>query len=486
MTPTVPSLDHIHALARQKFGFFARGAMKALLPATDLSWNWHLDLLCNRLEDVLEGRTQRLIINIPPRHGKSLIASVSLPAYILGLWPEAEVVCVSYAQGLTDKMASDTRRLMNSRFYQELFGPRLISPRAKLGELKTGQGGSRLATSVDGTLTGRGGDFIILDDPLNPGQAASETRRQAVNDWYDRTVPSRPNNKASGAIIVIMQRLHEDDLVGHLRAQGHWDVLSLPAIAEVDEVHDIRTPVGMRTHVRKQGEALHPERESLVQLEQRKSEMGSYDFAAQYQQRPAPRGGGVIKVEWFRTFDPEYPPEFFRIIQSWDTASKDSERSDYSVCTTWGQTKERHNYLLDVYRARLLFPDLKRKVRQLAELQKASHVLIEDTASGIQLIQEQRLEGFANIQAIKAKGSKYERMIAQTAAIEAGKVWIPNQAHWRDAFLDEAALFPNVTHDDQIDSMSQGLGWLNNHGGPEYWLWVMDEVDRRRGEGDGL
>lgn len=147
-----------------------------------------------------------------------------------------------------------------------------------------------------------------------------------------------------------------------------------------------------------------------------------------------------------------------------------------------GQSRERNYYLLDVYRARLLFPDLKRKLRQLAELHKASHVIIEDTASGIQLLQELRLEGFASLQAVKPKGSKYERLIARTPLIEAGKVWIPDQAHWLEAFLHEVAMFPNGRHDDQIDSLSQALAWLHDTGGPAHWLWVMDEVDRMRAE----
>ncbi len=477
--------DHLHALARNDFSYFARGGMKVLLPATEILWNWHLDLICNRLEDVIEGRIRRLIINIPPRYGKSLITSVSLPAYILGRKPEAEVVCISYAQGLSEKMAHDTRRLMNSPYYHRLFGPRLTSPRAKLGELKTGQGGCRLATSVDGTLTGRGGDFILIDDPLKPGEAASDTCRQAVNDWYDSTVTSRLNNKETGAIVIIMQRLHEDDLVGHLTAQGDWEVLSLPAIAEENEVHVLRTPLGLRTHIRKAGEALHPQRESIAVIERERTRMGSYVFAAQYQQRPAPAGGGEIRPEWFRSYDAQRPPEFTQIVQSWDTASKDSERADYSVCTTWGQTRERQYYLLDVYRDRLQFPDLKRKLRQLAELHKASQVLIEDTASGIQLLQELRFEGLTSIHAIKPKGSKYERLIARTPLIEAGKVWIPDQAHWLDAFLHEVAMFPNGRHDDQIDSLSQALAWLHDTGGAAHWLWAMDEVDRLRGLNGG-
>lgn len=477
--------DHLRALARSSLAFFCRGGMKQLLPQTDILWNWHLDLIASRLEDVMEGRTRRLIINIPPRYGKSLLASVCFPAFILGHNPAAEVVCVSYAQDLAEKMASDTRRLMNSAYYLDLFGGRLASPRSRLAELKTLEGGCRLATSVEGTLTGRGGDIIIIDDPLKPSEARSDTQRLAVNRWYDSTAATRANNKETGAIIVIMQRLHEDDLVGHLQEQGHWEVLSLPAIAEEDEEHHIRTPLGVRTYRRKEGELLHPARESMERIREAQVTLGSYDFAAQYQQRPAPAGGGDIRPEWFPSFDPQRPPEFVRKVQSWDTAAKDGERNDYSACTTVGETKDRTYYVLDVYRGRLKFPELKRKVRELAELHEVSTVLIEDTSSGIQLIQEMRSEGFARLQAIKPKGSKYQRITARTAMIEAEKVWLPSQAHWRDGLLHEAAMFPNGKHDDQLDSLAQALEWMADCSGPEYWLWMMKEVDRMRREEAG-
>jgi len=186
---------HVHALLRRDFGFYGRGAMNEMLGGSTLKWNWHLDLIANHLEDVIEGRRRRLIINIPPRYGKSLIASVALPSFIHGRDPRAEIVCVSYSQDLAEKMASDTRRLMNSSWYQSVFATRLISPRSRLSELRTFEGGTRLATSVGGMLTGRGGNIIIIDDPLKPSEAASETERLSVNRWFNSTVTTRPNDK---------------------------------------------------------------------------------------------------------------------------------------------------------------------------------------------------------------------------------------------------------------------------------------------------
>lgn len=478
--PEIP-IAHLRAMARKDFGFFARGGLQELHPAVRILWNWHLDLICSHLMDVFEGRTRRLIINIPPRYGKSLLASIAFPAFILGHRPEAEIICMSYAQDLSEGLAEKTRRLMNSQFYLETFGPRLLSNRVRLRELKTSGGGSRLATSVEGTLTGRGGNFLIIDDAIKPQEAESEVRRNSVNQWFDSTVYSRTNDKAKGAIIVIMQRLHEDDLVGHITERGDWTVLSLPIIAEQDETHTFKTALGPQTVLRKEGEALHPERESLEQIAITKTNMGTRDFLAQCQQRPAPRDGEIICWDWFRTFDPASPPRFTRIVQSWDTASTDKDQSDFSVCMTFGETSDQHWYLLDVYRGKLIFPDLLRKVRELAELHRATNVLIEHCASGIQLAQQLREEGFVKIQAVKPEGSKFERLTACSARIEAGKVWIPVQAHWLEPLRHELTFFPRGKYDDQADALSQGILWLSEMNEAANWLRTAREVLRLQG-----
>lgn len=448
---------HVRAMVRNDFGLFARGAFKELLPTTNIIWSWYLDLIASRLEDVLAGRCRRLIINIPPRYGKSLMASVAFPAYVLGRDPTAEIVCVSYAQDLADKMSSDTRRLMNSGWYQSVFATRLANPRSKLGELRVREGGARLATSVEGTLTGRGGNIIIIDDPLKPSEAASETQRKAVNQWFDHTVTTRSNDKENGAIVIIMQRLHEDDLVGHLVEQGHWDVLSLPAIAEEDECHKYLSLGRPVIASRNAGEALHPERESLARIEEAKHVMGSYAYEAQYQQRPAPAGGGIVRAEWFPRYGPNEIPPFVRKYQSWDTATKISEASSYSVCTTWGVTRDKRIFLLDVFRDRLEYPDLKRKVLELAQRHNPTKVFIEDTAAGTQLVQELKRDGLHQITPVKVEGGKEMRMVNQTPTIERGEVWLPRDAPWINDYLHELAMFPKGRHNDQVDSTSQAL-----------------------------
>lgn len=239
-----------------------------------------------------------------------------------------------------------------------------------------------MATSVDGVLTGRGADLIIIDNPLKPNEALSDTTRQGVNGWFDGTLYSRLNDKSRGAIVLIMQRLHEDDLTGHLLDRGGWNHLSLSAIAERDETYTISSALGKRKVGRRVGEALHPAREDLITLEDLRQTIGKFHFASQYQQTPVPREGGLVKRGWFKSYEPDdLPRHFDLIVQSWNTANKATELSDYSVCTSWGLLETRI-YLLHVLRKKLNYPDLKRAVREQADLNVWSRqidvVLIED------------------------------------------------------------------------------------------------------------
>jgi hypothetical protein len=323
-------------MLRQDFSTFAARCFYDLNPQTDLAMNWHLEVIAAKLTAVRNGEIRRLIINLPPRHLKSLMASIAFPAWCLGHDPSAQILDVSYAQDLADKLARDCRSIMTSRWYRRIFPTRLAPQRQAVQEFITTRQGYRLATSNGGVLTGRGADIIVIDDPLKPEEALSDARRQAANEWFSHTLYSRLNDKREGAIVIVMQRLHEDDLVGHLLEQEPWEVVRFPAIAEEDEVHEIKTIWGPRTFMRRRGEALHPEREPLDTLDRIRRTVGEYNFAGQYQQSPAPLGGGLVKQEWFKCYgENDLPKSFDRIVQSWDTANKATELSDFSVCTTW-------------------------------------------------------------------------------------------------------------------------------------------------------
>ena len=418
------------ALLRQDFTTFVARCFHELNPQAELAMNWHLEVIAAKLTAVRQGKIRRLIINLPPRHLKSLMASIAFPAWCLGHDPSAQILCVSYAQDLADKLARDCRSIMMSPWYRQIFRTRLAAHRQAVQEFVTTRHGYRLATSIGGVLTGRGADIIMIDDPLKPEEALSKVQRQACNQWFVHTLYSRLNDKRSGAIVIIMQRLHEDDLVGHVLAQEPWEVLSFPAIAEADEAHQVETIWGPRCFRRRQGEALHPDREPLETLERIRRTIGEYNFAGQFQQSPAPLGGGLVKAEWFQRYrESELPERFDRIVQSWDTANKVTELSDFSVCTTWG-LKGKHLFLLALFRRRLEYPALKRAVREQQSLFEASVVLIEDKASGTQLIQDLIADGCHGVTRYQPDGEKTMRMHSRTAMIENGFVHIPETAPW--------------------------------------------------------
>jgi len=448
------------ALLRSDFALFAARCFHGLNPQTELAMNWHLEVIAAKLMAVRQGKIRRLIINLPPRHLKSLLASIAFPAWCLGHDPSAQILCVSYAQDLADKLARDCRSIMMSPWYRHIFRTRLAAHRSAVQEFITTCQGYRLATSTGGVLTGRGADIALIDDPLKPEEAFSKALRQACNEWFVHTLYSRLNDKRHGAIVLIMQRLHEDDLVGHVLAQEPWEVLSFPAIAEADEVHRIETIWGPRCFKRRQGEALHPDREPLATLEHIRRTIGEYNFAGQYQQSPAPLGGGLVKVGWFKRYrENQLPERFDRIVQSWDTANKATELSDFSVCTTWG-VAGKDLFLLGVFRRRLEYPALKRAVRDQQSLFNASDVLIEDRASGTQLIQDLIADGCHGVTRYQPVGDKTMRLHAQTAVIENGFVHIPETAPWLADYLHELTVFPNGKHDDQTDSTAQFLDWF--------------------------
>ncbi len=457
----------IDAALRADFYLFLVRCFADLHASRTFSPAWHAEVLAAKLQGAGEGKTKRLVVNVPPRHLKSLAASVALPAWLLGHDPALAVVSVTYAQDLSEKFARDCRAVMMSPWYRALFSTRLASPREPLSELVTTRGGFRLATSVGGVLTGRGADVILIDDPMKPADAMSESRRSAANEWFDSTLFSRLNDKANGKIVIVMQRLHEDDLAGHVLRQEGWEVVSFPAIAEDDELHVVERRFGKRPFGRKCGEALDPAREPLETLERIRETIGEYNFAAQYQQRPAPAGGGMIKAAWFRRYRPdEIPPPqdlirgrgFDRIIQSWDTANKPSELADYSVCTTWG-LKGPNFHLLDVLRKKLSFPELKRAVIDQEARFSPQAILIEDRASGTQLIQELIAAGCSRATRYSPEGDKVMRLHAQTATIENGFVFLPEEAPWLADYLAELTAFPAGRHDDQVDSTAQALAW---------------------------
>lgn len=449
------------ALFKNSLSFFIQKAFSVISSGDKYMHNWHIDYISEHLEACLKGDIKRLIINVPPRNMKSICASVAFPAWVLGKSPSKKIIVCSYGSELAEKHSIDCRAVMQSPFYEETF-PKTKIVRNKQAEYSTSHGGFRLATSIGGTLTGLGGDILIIDDPIKPSSALSDTLLQNVNQWYDNTLYSRLNSKSQGCIIIIMQRLHENDLVGHILEQEDWVHLKIPAITEVrEEIKISPNLIKPYTIIREPGSALHPKRESLEQLQHMKNNiLGSYNFAGQYQQEPAPIQGGMIKLDWFQRYDDLPAEKPIRVVQSWDTASKAQDVHDYSVCTTWHEYKNSW-YLVDVYRKKLEFPELRKVVIEQANQKEVSAILIEDKGSGTQLIQDIKRQSRLPIKPMTPKGDKETRMLAHSPKIECGKVFIPRHANWLSDFEGEARKFPKSRHDDQIDSLSQALEYLD-------------------------
>lgn len=458
-------------LLRSDLLAFAQRGFYSLNPGAEFVWAPFLEQIAAKLEAIRRGEIKRLIICLPPRSLKSHLASVAFSAWCLGHNPALKIIAVSYGQDLAEKFARDCRTLMSEGWYQVLFSKTRLPGRQPVTDLRTTRHGSRFATSVGGVLTGRGADIIIIDDPLKPTDALSDPARNGANDWYDNTLLSRLNNKKDGAIVIISQRLHQDDLVGHVLAGGQWEVLSFPAIATTEEDVPMATPYGIRRFRRQVGDALHPSREPLEVLLGLKETMGEYNFQAQYQQEPAPLGGAMIKTSWLKYYERGSEPQFSSIVQSWDTANKPGELNDYSVCTTWG-VRDGRFYLLHVLREKLNFPDLKRAVRAQSAKFRPQTILIEDKASGTQLIQELRAEALFGIKSYEPRpgSDKLMRLHEQATGFENGLVYLPSEAPWLSDYRLELTTFPGSKYDDQVDSTSQALDHLRAlSSGLEIW-----------------
>lgn len=451
--------DVLRALLRQDLSSFIQRSFTTVDPGATYLHNWHIDAIAHHLELVAKGEILRLIITMPPRSMKSTAASIAFPAWLLGHDPSLNILAVSYAESLAEKLALDSRKVLESSWYRSSFPTvRIAKNRSARMDFATTRGGGRYSTTVGGSLTGRGGDIIIIDDPNKPEDATSELKRENVINWYRSTLLSRLNNPKTSPIVLIQQRVHENDLAGYLLENEDWVHLNLQAIAE----DPTEINLGWRGKViREVGHLLHEERLPRDLLDEYRHKLGSYVFAAQYQQRPAPLGGGYVKWAWFKTYTqaPTFKPGD-RIVQSWDTASKAEEANDYSVCTTW-HVRNNNAWLIDLYRVKLEFPELKRQIVAQANHHKAKLILIEEAGSGVQLIQDLKRETALSIKGMIPKDDKATRLLAVTPAIEAARIAIPENAPWLAEFQREITLFPNAKHDDQVDSLSQFLKWLS-------------------------
>jgi len=464
---------------RQNLYLFLLGAFEVLHPGRTLYRAPYLEAMCFALQEVVNGRSPRLMISIAPRHLKSVCGSILFPAFLLGHSPEKKVMTVSYGGDLAREHGAMFRRLVQSLFYRRLFPQMRIDPKHdRIEHMKTTRGGGRHAVSLGGAVTGFGADVIVIDDLAKASDVHSEVIREQARAFFDESLFSRLDNKAEARIVSIQQRLHPDDFAAYLLEKGSFTHLCLPSIAETSQ--DIPL-FGGRTWTRERGDILSPERESREVLEQIKVEIGSYAFRAQYQQDPAPGDSEFLSMEDLVLVD-ELPDldNFTRFVQSWDTAVKDGPRCDYSVCLTFGwHAFEERWYLLDVLRQRLKYPDLKATVKRMRETWRCDLVLIEDTANGTGILQELRRQAYGVYRGITPATNKLDRFVPQTDWIMSGDLVIPTDKAWFDTFRRELLDFPNGAHDDQVDALTQFASFMRRR--QEGYLDTDPETGRRRG-----
>ena len=413
----------------------------------------HHVLMAKKFQEIAEGKTKRLIINMPPRHTKSEFASFMLPAWFLGRFPDKKIIQCSNTAELAVGFGRKVRNLVDSEVYAKIFpNVALRSDSKAAGRWSTNANGEYFAIGVGGTVTGKGADLLIIDDPHSEQEAALAAGDPSVFDkvyeWY--TSGPRQRLQPGGSIVVVMTRWSKRDLTGKIlkamtdRDGDEWEIIELPAILPSEK-------------------PLWPEFWSYEELSKLRIELPLSKWAAQYQQNPTSEEGALVKREWWQVWEKEIPPQCQFIIQSWDTAFTKSERADYSACTTWGvfykdeNENDPHIILLDALKERMEFPELKARALEYYQEWQPDAFIVEAKASGAPLIFELRRMGIPVQEFTPTRGNdKISRLNSVTDLFASGKVWAPNK-RWAEEVIEEMAAFPNSDHDDLVDSSTQAL-----------------------------
>ncbi len=471
---------------------FLKKAWSSIEGDTRFSEGWHIQSICLHLEEAYKRNIKRLLINIPPRSSKTSIISVAFPAWVWTKDPTQKFMYSSYAQSLSLEHSLKCRRLIESDWYQSLWGHRygLSSDQRTKSFFENDQKGYRIATSVGSSSTGKGANFLIADDPNNVKDGKSDLKRKATNSWWDQVWSTRLNNPKEDVKIIVQQRVHQQDVSGHIIENDEnddWVKLILPM--EYEESSHCKTIYieelgGVWKDPREEeNELLTPDRFSQKEVEQLKNQLGAYGYAGQFQQRPSPLEGEIIKKGWFKWWKEPHLPEIQLVLQSWDTALRAGEMNAYSACTTWGifydENYIEHILLLSMWRGRVEYPELRERAQRLffdyrdteefrnpaLRGRKVDILLVEGKVSGDSLIQDLNRGGIAARPFQPEKyGDKMSRVRLITHLIHGGRVWVsaksPNYNRlysFAEEFLENCALFPNAESRDLVDTMTQAL-----------------------------
>jgi len=459
---------------RRSLREFTKAAWPTIEPGVDYQNNWHLDAISEHLQAVVEGDIRHLIINVPPRHSKSISVAVALPAWTWARDPAKKFLYASYASSLSIRDGTKCRRLIDSPWYQNHFGDKfkLTDDQNQKQRFENDKSGYRISTSVGGALTGDGGDIICIDDPHNIVESDSSKVREGVLEWWDQAMQTRLNDPKTSNFILIMQRVHSDDLTGHLCQEmgDEWSHLCLPARYEIGHPTPSRSPLGFTDPRTKEGELLWPARFGEKELSTLERSLGSYAAAGQLQQRPSPKGGGILKASWWVPWDKPELPEIEYVLQSWDTAFESKESSSFSARTTWGVFRHKGAMcaiVLEAYWGKPSYPDLRKLAQEAYEEWEPDTVLIEKKASGQSLIQDLRMAGVP-VLAYSPDRDKIARAHASSALLEDGRIYYPSDKRWAKELIEIISAFPAHPNDDVVDCTTQAFlrlrkGWFLEH-----------------------
>ncbi|QEK39538.1 phage terminase large subunit [Candidatus Sneabacter namystus] len=447
----------LKAIIKNDLSSFIHKVFTTINPGSEFFPNWHISLLAEYLEQLFTSTNRRLIVNVPPRSLKSVCISVAWPAWLLGHDPSKRIIIASYCDALSVKHSLDCRIVMSSAWYKKAFPDTVLGGTNTKRKFTTTQNGFRMATSTGGYLTGEGADVLIIDDPHNPTYIHSEHARGKLIQWYRNTFATRLNNPSKGVIVLVMQRLHKEDLSGYLMKSNMWDLLKIPSVADQDYIYQR----GKVSYVFKKNEIINKHYWSYDHIRKIQKDIGNDAFFAQYMQSPVEDTFRLINKTDIFFYDEEIK-QYDLLLQSWDTAIKVNADSDFSVCSTW-KIRNGIMYLVDIYRDKLEYPELKEAIISLQEAFSSDVVLIEDHGSGQSIIQDLKSCCLMNIEAIRCKTDKVHRMITTLPLFRSQKVLLPkNKTFVHDLVLPELLNFPKSKYDDIVDSLSQAINYFKS------------------------
>lgn len=451
-------------LLRSSLLAFSLKAYATINEGRRLDTDPYLELLAGRLQKVARRKTRRLVVSMPPRHGKSFLASKCLPAFILAHEPAARILVLSYGAELAEEISYEIRAIMRSKFYQEITGTRIAKDRAKVTDFATSAGGRVRALSIEGGVTGKGGDYIIIDDPLEIKDHDNAKKLQRLHELFDGEIRTRLDDPKRGCIIIVAHRLNDDDLAGHVLQESGWKHLKLPLVAPRARKYDLGNG---RFWLRRRGELLRPLAMTVAQVSQLRASKTKPGFETLQQQNPGGNDQLRLKPSHFSTFLPAaLPMATLPVVLSIDPGQRGGPANSFSVIQAWAVYGATY-LLMDQWRAQANYGNFRQAAYLFIRRYRPSVIVIEGTGQGPALNADINPQSGMEVVQVLPAESKIDRLRQHCYTIRSGRVQVPQDATWRADFIDEIVAFPLTQFNDQVDAMTQFLHWISAHPNPK-------------------